>query len=148
MLAMQLQNHNSTELDMSGGSSSAKGFSRGSGKGGKKGPTIVWDDGPIVGPEFFGEAVYEFPVECKSDFTKDSPLRGYDHHREEWPKCSHCVVQMMTDGTDGGRRFFRCLRAWVLAITLRFHKTFLMFSKINTGLFVLVFRGSGRLQIR
>ena len=38
--------------------------------------------------------------------------------------------------------------AWVLAITLRSHKTFLMFSKINMGLFVLVFRGSGRVQIR
>ena len=147
---MQLQNHNSTEVDMSGGSSSAKGFSRDCGKGGKKGPPIVWDDGPTVGLEFFGEAVYEFPVECKSDFTKDSPLRGYDYHMEEWPKCSHgenCVVQMMAEGTDGGRCFFRCPRAWVIAITLRFHKLFLMFSKINTGLFVLVFRGSGRLQI-
>jgi len=82
-LAMQLQNHNSTELDMSGGSSSAKGFGRGSGKGGRKGPPIVWEDGPIVGPKFFSEVVYEFPVECKSDFTKDSPLRGYDYRREE-----------------------------------------------------------------
>ena len=112
--AMQLQNHNSTEVHMSGGSSNAKGFGRGSGKGGRKGPPIVWEDGPTVGPEFFGEAVYEFLVECKSDFTKDSPLRGYDHRREEWPKCSHgedCVVLMMTDGTDGGRRFFRCPRA-------------------------------------
>jgi len=101
MPAMQLQNHNSTEVDMSGGSSSAKGFGRGSGKGGRKGPPIVWEDGPTVGPEFFGEAVYEFPVECKSDFTKDSPLRGYDYRREEWPKCSHaedCVMQMMHEG--------------------------------------------------
>ena len=91
---MQLQNHNSVEVEMSGGSSSGKGFGRGSGNGGRKGPPIVWD-GPTVGPEFFGEAVYEFPVECKSDFSKDSPLRGYDNHREEWPKCSHgedCVV--------------------------------------------------------
>ena len=134
---------------MSGGSSSGKGFGCGSGNGGKKGPPIVWDR--PVGPEFFGEAVYEFPIECKSDFTKDSPLRGYDYHREEWPKCSQgedCVVQMMTEGIDGGRRFFRCLRAWVIAITLHFHKLFLMFSKINMGLFVLVFRGSRRLQIR
>ena len=147
---MQLQNHNSAEVDMSGGSSTAKGFSHGSRKGGRKGPPIVWD-GPTVGPEFFGEDVYEFLVECKSDFTKDSPLRGYDYRSEEWPKCSHgedCVVQMMTEGTDGGCRFFRCPRAWVIAITLRFHKLFVMFSKINTGLFVLVFRGSERLQIR
>ena len=111
----------------------------------------MWEDGPTVGLEFFGEAVYEFPVECKSDFTKDSPLRGYDYRREEWPKYSYgedCVVQMITDETDKGRRFIRCPRAWVLAITLRFHKLFLIFSKINMGLFVLVFRGSGRLQIR
>ena len=109
----------------------------------------MWD-GP-VGTEFFGEAVYEFLVEYKSDFSNDSLLRGYDNRIEEWPKCSHgedCVVQMMTDGTDGGCHFFRCPRAWVLAITLYFHNTFLMFSKINTGLFVLVFRGSERLQVR
>ena len=133
---MQLQNHNSTEVDMSGGSSSAKGFGRGSGKGGRKGPPIVWD-GP-VGSEFFDEAVYEFPVECKYDFSNDSPLRGYDDRREEWPKCSHgedCVVQMMTEGTDGGRRFFRCPRAWVLAITLCVHNTFVMSSIINTSFF-------------
>jgi len=92
---MQLQNHNSAQVNISGGSSSAKGFGRGSGKEGRKGPPIVWEDRPTVGPEFFGEAVYEFPVECKSDFTIDSPLRGYDYRREEWPKCSHgedCVV--------------------------------------------------------
>ena len=55
---MQLQNHNSTEVDMSRGCSTAKGFGHGSGKGGRKGPPIVWD-GPTVGPEFFGEAVYD-----------------------------------------------------------------------------------------
>ena len=48
MPAMQLQNHNSTEVDMSGGSSSAKGFGHGSGKGGRKGPPIVWDNGPTI----------------------------------------------------------------------------------------------------
>ena len=122
---MQLPNHNLAQVNMSGGSSSAKSFGRGSGKGGRKGPPIVWEDGPTVGPEFFGEAVYEFPVECKSDFTIDSPLRGYDYRREEWPKCSHgedCVVQMMHEGTDGGCHFFRCPRAWVIAITLHFLK--------------------------
>jgi len=140
MLQMQLQKHNSAQVNISGGSSSAKGFGRGSGKEGRKGPPIVWEDRPTVGPEFFGEAVYEFPVECKFDFTKDSPLRGYDNHREEWPKCSHgedCVVQMMTDGTDGGRLFFRCPRAWVLAITLCVHNTFVMSSIINTSFFLL-----------
>jgi len=149
---MQLQNHNSAQVNMSGGSSSAKGFGRGSGKGRRKGPPIVWEDGPTVGPEFFGEAVYEFPVECKSDFTKDSPLRGYDNRREEWPKCSHgedCVVQMITEGTYRGRRFFRCPRAWVLAITLCVHTTFVLSAIINTSFFfTLVLRGSGRLQVR
>ena len=86
---MQLQNHNSTEVDMTGGSSSAKGFGRGSGKEGRKDPPIVWEDRPTVGPEFFDEAVYEFLVECKYDFSNDSPLRGYDNCREEWPNYSH-----------------------------------------------------------
>jgi len=61
--------------------------------------------------------VYEFPVESKSDFTKETPLRGYDNHREDWPKCIYvedCLVQMCAEGTDGGRRFFKCPRAWVI----------------------------------
>ena len=33
---------------MSGESSRAKGFCRGSGKGGRKGPPIVWDNGPTI----------------------------------------------------------------------------------------------------
>ena len=136
MLQMQLQNHNSAQVNMSGEVQrvSAAGVERGAGR------VLVWEDGPTVGPEFFGEAVYEFPVERKSDFTKDSPLRGYDNRREEWPKCSHgedCVVQMMTEGTDGGHRFFRCPRAWVLAITLCVHNTFVMSSIIHTSFFLL-----------
>ena len=39
-----------------------------------------------IGPDFFSEAVYEFPVESKSDFTKETPLRGYDNRREDWPR--------------------------------------------------------------
>ena len=40
-----------------------------------------------LGPDFFEEALYErFPVESKSDFTKEAPLRGYDEWKEEWPK--------------------------------------------------------------
>ena len=109
MLEVQLQNHNSTEVDMFGGSSSGKGFGRGSGKGGRKGAPIAWDGS--IGPNFLGEAVCEFPVECKSDFSNDNPPRGYDNRKEEWPKYSHgkdCVVQMVTEGTDGDRRFFIC----------------------------------------
>ena len=93
-------------VPMSGGSS------RGRGKG--KGTTIVWEGS--LGPDFFEEALYErFPVESKSDFTKEAPLRGYDERKEEWPKCMHgedCLVQMFTEGIDGGRRFFKCPRAW------------------------------------
>ena len=68
------------------------GSSRGRGKG--KGTPIVWEGS--LGPDFFEEALYErFPVESKSDFTKEAPLRGYDKRKEEWPKCMHgedCLV--------------------------------------------------------
>ena len=90
----------------SGGSPSGKDSGRG--KGARKGPPIVWLGS--IGPEDFPEAVYEFPVESRSDFSKDSPLRGYDNRIEDWPKCMHgedCLVQMLTEGTDGGRRFFK-----------------------------------------
>ena len=87
----------------SGGSSSGKGFGSGRGKGTRKRPPIVWPGS--IGPEDFPKVVYEFPVESMSDFTKDSPLRGYDNRIEDWPKCMHgedCLVQMLAEGTDGG----------------------------------------------
>ena len=102
----------------SGGSSSGKGFGLGRGKGARKGPPIVWPSS--IGHEDFLEAVYEFPVESRGDFTKDSALRGYDNRRKDWPKCMHgedCLMQMCTKGTDGGRRFFKCPRAWVILST-------------------------------
>jgi len=68
--------HRSEVVMSSGGSSRGKGFGIGRGKGGRKGPPILWD-GPL-GPESFPEAVYEFPVKSKSDFSDDSSLRGYD----------------------------------------------------------------------
>jgi hypothetical protein len=37
----------------------------------------VWEGS--LGPHFFEEAVYEFPVESKSDFIHENPLRGYDN---------------------------------------------------------------------
>ena len=84
-----------------------------------------------LGLDFFEEALYErFPVESKSDFTKETPLRGYDEQKEEWPKCMHgedCLVQMFTKGIDGGRRFFKCPRAWVIAITICFFNMFLLY---------------------
>ena len=61
-------------VPMSGGSSRERG------KG--KGTTIVWEGS--LGPNFFEKALYErFPVESKSDFTKEAPLRGYDERKEE-----------------------------------------------------------------
>ena len=94
---------------MSGGSS--KG---GRGKGGRKGPPIVWEGS--LGPDFFLEALYDFPVESKKDFSRDRPLRGYDNRLEDWPKYRHgedCLVQMLHDDLEAGRRFFKCPRAWV-----------------------------------
>jgi hypothetical protein len=84
-----------TGVRMSGGSSSGKGFGTGRGKGGRKGPPIVWERS--VGLESYSEAMYEFPVESKGEFTKEKPLRGYDDHKEDWPKYMHgedCLVQM------------------------------------------------------
>ena len=92
------------------GSSSGKGFGFGRGKEAWKGPPIVWEGS--IGPEFFSEAVYEFPVESRGDFTKDSALRGYDNRRKYWPKCMHgedCLMQMCTEGTDVGHRFSSAL---------------------------------------
>jgi len=105
---------------MSKGSSSGKGLGYGMGKGRKKGP-IVYEGS--LGPDFFNEPVFEFPEESKSDFSKQNPLRGYDDRKEDWPKCMHgedCVVQMQTEGTDGGRRFFKCPYAWVISTSIVF----------------------------
>jgi hypothetical protein len=43
----------------------------------------------------------ECPVESKSQFTNENPLRGYDNRKEDWPKCMHgedCLLQMCTEG--------------------------------------------------
>ena len=64
-----------------------------------------------LGPDDFDEPMYHFPVENKSDFTKECHRGGYDNRKEDWPKCRHgedCLVQMFTEGLDGGRRFFKC----------------------------------------
>jgi len=100
----------------------SRGSSRGKGKGksGTKGTPFLWEGS--LGPEDFEEAVYDrFPLESKYDFTKEAPLRGYDDRKEEWPKCMHgedCLVQMYTEGMDGGRRFFKCPRACVIDFTI------------------------------
>ena len=96
---------------MFGGSSRGKGLGSGRGKGGE-GNSIVWVGS--LGPDFFEEAVYHFPSESKSDFTKECPLRGYDNRKEDWPKCMHgedCLVQVFTKGIDRDRRFFKYPRA-------------------------------------
>ena len=101
----------------SGGSSSGKGFGGGRGKGVRKGPPIVWEGS--LGPDSFEEAIEEFPLERKSDFTRERPLRSYDKRIEDCPKCHHgldCVVQMYNDCDGGGHRFFRCPRGFVLPL--------------------------------
>jgi hypothetical protein len=59
---------------------------------------VMWEGSR--GPEIVEEALYErFPIESKSEFTKEAPLRGYNDRKEEWPKCMHgedCLVQMYT----------------------------------------------------
>ena len=101
---------------MSGGGSSGKNYyGFGKGKGGRKGDPIIWDR--PVGPDSFPELVYEFPPQHKSEFTNETPLRQYDDRKEPWPKCRHgddYLVQMCTNGMDGGRRFFKCPHAWVI----------------------------------
>ena len=54
--------------------------------------------------------MYGFPVESRSDFTMDTPLRGYDNRGEDWSKCMHgedFLVQMCAEGTDGGCCFLQ-----------------------------------------
>jgi len=104
-----------------GGSSSGKCVGKGRGKGGSKGPPILWDGS--LGPDFFDEPLDEFPLESKSDFTNEAPLRGYDNRKEDWPKCRHgqdCLVHMCNDAEGGGRRFFRCPRGWVFVMNYLF----------------------------
>ena len=146
---MQLQERKSTEVAMSGGSSSGKCFGRGK----EEGRVLPLCGRGLLVQTSLGRLYMSshFPVENKSNFCKDNPLRGYDNRKEEWPKCLHsedCIVQMMTEGTDGGRRFFKFPRAWVLAITLRLQHICLLFSKSYRGFFVSVFGGSGRLWVR
>ena len=39
-----------------------------------------------------------------------------------------CLVQMFTKGIDGGRCFFKCPWAWVIAITFCFFNMFLFYT--------------------
>ena len=118
-------------------------------KGGRKGPPVVWEGS--IGPGSFSKAVYEFPVESRSDFTKETPLRGYDNRREDWPKCMHgedCLVQMCAEGTDGGRRFFKCPRAWVMLSTKGVLDMFNMYCMIYTIFCVSGIQCSRELRVR
>ena len=45
-----------------------------------------------------------------------------------------CQVQMFIEGIDGGRRFFKCPRAWVLAISICFFNMFLVYTTYMTYL--------------
>ena len=83
----------------------------------REGPPIVWEGSPD--PDSFEEPIEEFPLERKSDFTRERPLRSYDKRIEDWPKCRHgldCVVQMYNDCDGGGRRFFRYPRGFVFPL--------------------------------
>jgi hypothetical protein len=87
----------------------------------RKGPLIVWEDS--LGPYSFEEPIEQFPLESKSDFTRERPLKSYDNRTEDWPKCRHgedCVVQMYNDFDGGGRRFFRCPRGFVFPFNSHF----------------------------
>jgi hypothetical protein len=44
-------------------------------------------------------------------------------------------VQMCSEGVDGGRWFFRCLRAWVILPNIRLLNMFLFFSATNKTYF-------------
>jgi hypothetical protein len=57
-------------VQISGGGSS----SRSKEKGVRKGPPIVWEGS--LGPDFFEEPIEQFPLESKTDFTRERPLRS------------------------------------------------------------------------
>ena len=103
----------------------------------RKGPPIVWEGS--IGPEYFSESLFEFPFKCKRDFTNEKPLRGYDNRKEEWPKCMHnkdCLVQMCGSGTDGGRRFFKCPRAWIISMNTSLFNMFVLLSAVTYMIFL------------
>jgi hypothetical protein len=84
---------------MSSESSRERGSRNERAKGVGKGPPICYD-GPL-GPNYFEEAAYEFPVQIKNDFNKEVRLWYYDKRREDWSKCMHgedCLVQMFVEG--------------------------------------------------
>ena len=47
----------------------------------RKGPSIVWEGS--LGLDSFEEPIEEFPLERKSDFTHERPLRSYDKRIED-----------------------------------------------------------------
>jgi hypothetical protein len=100
----------------------------------------VWEGS--LGPNFFKEPVYQFPPESKSDFTKECSLREYDNRKEDWPKYMHgedCLVQIFTEAIDGGRRFFKCPRAWVIVITICLLNMFLEYPYNSQDILIVVF---------
>ena len=107
---------------MFGGSSKEKGVGASREKEGRKGKRTPFTYEGSLDPDFWEEAIDQFSLEGKSDFAREAPLKGYDDPKEDRSKCMHgedCVVQMMAEGIDGSRRFFKCLHAWVIALTCR-----------------------------
>jgi hypothetical protein len=91
-----------------------------SSRGGRKGATAGLG-GPsemleMSGPTGWIEPPLEFPLEWKTCFGRNNPLRPYNTTKFSWPTCAHgyeCVVQMNHTGPDSGRRFFRCPMGFV-----------------------------------
>ena len=46
-------------------------------------PKEVIGETNSLGPKFYSESVFEFPVESRSDFTTKNPLRRYDNCKED-----------------------------------------------------------------
>ena len=49
-------------------------------------------------------------------------------------QCEDCLMQMFTEGIDGGHRFFKYPWAWVLAISICFFNMFLIYTTYMTYL--------------
>ena len=115
---------------------------------GTKRTPIMWEGS--IGPDFFEESVYQFSSESKSDFTKECPLRGYDNRKKDWLKYmlgEDCLVQMFTEGIDGGRCFFKWPRAWVIAIIFRLLNMFLEYPYNSHDILIVVFRVRRKLWV-
>ncbi|KAJ1256958.1 hypothetical protein BS78_K261700 [Paspalum vaginatum] len=72
--------------------------------------------GPTYYPEPHQHFLEHFSLQDKSDFGPNSPLRPYERRKPvHWLRCMHgeyCIMQVHHDDIHGGRRFWRCPRAY------------------------------------